>query len=496
MDLIKELAFILSKNPTKDFDLILPQNSKNRQLFDLIVKEKVKSNDEAARIIYDSDASEKKYIMLKKHLIEKLSGLVLTADYKENKYKSYNQIQFWCDKQLTIVEKLLLQNVYHNPEKILKKLLQTSVNYHLIDIKVRALRKLRAVYCLKGFATETEECDTMLKEAMEEQTCHSEALGYTHILQSKLKFSIARLKEVAQRSEEYAIRIDSWYNKYKNPFLRLYFLQIELIRSKHSLEYKGALNILDETAKLLKDCEYLNSNMMMLSLNYEYAYYYRSVNNLEKASEYMEVCQKMSEYQAFNKFLIQELQFDILIKKGDYEEAVKLLWEVMNTTQYIYLDPLDISAWETRKAYIYYLLLKEGRSDEIIKYLPEFTSNFDFHEFLNRTKLSKKDKHGYRVLLLIIRMFILCEKDLENIHFEGNNLLIYYHRYLKGLTTFRTKAFLKAMSKVSASGFSKSEISKQSLELEKVLESGEKAYEPCEIVPFDKLWSIFLNLAK
>ena len=83
---------------------------------------------------------------------------------------------------------------------------------------------------------------------------------------------------------------------------------------------------------------------------------------------------KYCDYRAFNKFLIQQLLFDIKIKEEQYLDAGKILTEVHNVPQYEFLDPNDKSAWAIREAYLYFVINTNNITDGY-KYLPSFENS-------------------------------------------------------------------------------------------------------------------------
>jgi hypothetical protein len=140
MDLLLELAFILSKYPLKSLDQILPKDSKMRRLFDAVSKGVIQSEEEAAHFLYETSPSDKRYLMLKRNLINKLFELLLSSDLevekkirKSKRKDIFNQeeTKFLANQYLIIADKLLIQNVYHNAEKIIERVRQKAKAYHL-----------------------------------------------------------------------------------------------------------------------------------------------------------------------------------------------------------------------------------------------------------------------------------------------------------------------------------------------------------------------------
>jgi len=67
MDLLTELVFVLTQYQISIPAGILPRNSKLKRLYLAISSNKVRTDEEAAMLIYDSSAKDKKYLMLKRN---------------------------------------------------------------------------------------------------------------------------------------------------------------------------------------------------------------------------------------------------------------------------------------------------------------------------------------------------------------------------------------------------------------------------------------------
>lgn len=490
MDLITELAYIISKKKPGEFDSFLPKESKLRKLYNLVIKDNVQTDDEAAQIIYNSDKADKKYLMLKRNLVQKLSDLIFILEYAEEFEDNYANIQFTVEKELNIVEKLLLENVYHNPSKIIAKIEQTAERYFLIDLQLAAAKKFRSVYSLKGFPVETGQYDEKVKKLTNYQRYFNEAKGMWEILYSKTKYTIAKIPEFVFEAYHYSETIRKWLHEYKSPFLYLFYYRINIIKYDQQNEFDKVFENIKKLDQLITSFTFVKSKSVLLEINYQYALYYRNVRNLTEAENYINKCMKYCDYRAFNKFQIQQLNFDIKIKQEKYKETGKILQEIYFVPQYEFLDENDKSAWAIREAYLY-IAINANDITEAYQYLPSYENEFNLEKFLNRTKKSTKDKYGYNIQFLIIRLLLMARENMREIDNEGNNLLMYYHRYLKELNSIRTISFFKALGKIAAVAFEKDEMAYRKEKLfAKFNEAEQEIYDIYELIPYERFWEI------
>lgn len=495
MDLINEFAFILSKNKPAEFNAALPANSKIRKLYELIISKQVRNDEEASKTIYNSTKADKKYLMLKRNLVQKLSELVYLHNYEEVEMDNYMNIHFQVEKELLIAEKLLLKNVYHNPTKIIAKVEQTAEKYYFIDIQVSAARKFRSVYSLKGFPKETAEYDEKVKRLTKLQNYYTDARGMWEKLYSKTKYTSSVSEAVINDCTEALDKIGGWLKFYDSPFMKLYFYKIGILLNHQKNNQNQILKYLKQISQLISDYPFINTKSLQLDVNFYYARYYRDTKQIEQAQKQIEICLEISDYRAFDKFQIQSLNFDIQIKKRNYEEALEILLEVQSVPQYQFLDTFDKATWTIYEAYLYFILFVNNNREKI-NLLPLFGKAKSLHFFLERSKRWAKDKYGYNITLLIIRVLLYIINDLKDIENEGNNMLVYCHRYLKDYNT-RTFIFFYQLAKAVLQGCSQDVLeSRKHKLLNQLQELSNSTYDTFEMIEYELFWDLFMNLCK
>lgn len=495
MDLINEFAFILSQNKTPEFDSVLPANSKIRKLYELITSGSVKNDEEASMAIYNLTKADKKYLMLKRNLVQKLSDLVYTHSYEKIDEENYTNTHFQVEKELLIAEKLLLKNVYHNPTKIISKVEQTAEKYFFIDIQVSAARKFRSLYSLKGFPKETTKYDEKVKRLVKFQNYYNASRGMWEKLYSKTKYSPSRSDDIISECKESIYKIEEWLEFYNSPFIRLYYYRIAILLNHQLNDQRQILEFIHKIDLLVAKYPFINTKSLKLDVSFYYARYYRDTKQLEKAELEIDKCLKLSDYRAFDRFLIQNLNFDIKIKRKHYQEALQILLEVHSVPQYQFLDNLDKATWTIHEAYLY-IILFVNNDEESIALLPLFGKPKSLHFFLERSKRWSKDKYGYNITLLIVRVMLYKINDLKDVENEGNNMLVYYHRYLKDYNT-RTSIFFYQLAKAVLQGFSKDILESRKQKLQSQLKELEStAYDVFEMISYDFFWELFIKLSE
>ena len=496
MDLLLELTFILSKYPLKSLDQVLPKDSKMRKLFDSVSKGIIQSDEDAAHFLYETLPSDKRYLMLKRNLSNKLFELLLSSDLevekkirKSKRKDIFNQeeTKFLANQYLIIADKLLIQNVYHNAEKIIERVRQKAKEYHLIETEWECVRKLRTIYALKGFANETEKYTLEAQELREEMIFLDNLKSYWEVMQAKTKFFIGQYSE--WEAEAHAAE-KLTEHKNNHPLAKLYgfrFRNIRLLQSQPKLaELQKNTTDWQEHFQIYP---HLNTPTRNLELLIAQIYTYRYAGQFLYALQLIKKATKLTTYQAFNKFKIQELYFDTLLKinepKHGYKQAALILLEILESPQFERLDKWDKSSWRLREAYLFLIL--EDKDSKLVK---KFTPNFYQKNLLLQLpdEPLTKDKTGYNSIRIWIKLLFLFYTGMEDFVSEANNFRNYYQRHLKDSKDERLRLFVLYLIKVAQNDFTPSFLQENKLELP------QQNYNFTEFGCYERIEELILNL--
>lgn len=493
MDLLAELVFIIMQKPSGLLDQYLPRNSKTRIFFELLSKGNIQTDEEAAWEIYHTSPRDKKYLMLKRNLVNKLTEIVLITQYFD--HSDYLSMEQECERELIIVSKLLAQNVFHNAEKILNRVQETANLYHLNEISIKCLRQFRTINTMKGYTEKVMECEKQMDPLMHTAYRLSKAIGWLSLLQSQVKYFISGSESLVKNAERYYKQLKEWELTESNLFFRYYRYQIGIIKNLQTRDVNSALIELKLYNDLLADHPHLNTLADKLNLHYSYALVYRMLKQFEKSVMHIEKCLEISDYKAFNKFAIQAVHFDLQLKINNLEKVVEIWEEVKSAPQFHLLFGPDKAAWSIRLAYFYYVLLKNKKTELAKAVFPEWERKFDLNSFSNQCKPVSKDKQGYNLMAMVVRLLLLKENKAVDLQNEGENLRIYFYRYLNTGESSRTKIFVKALYKLAQSDFNKTEIPDKSAYFFKKLEetNAGATLDMAELVMYEELWSLICS---
>lgn len=445
MDLVSELVFIIMQRPPKHLDAMLSPSSKMRQFYNLLQQGKASTDEEAAKHIYNSLPKDKRYIMLKRNLANKLTEIVLDTEYFDR--GNIHSIRFECKKELTVAMKLLLQNVFHTSERIIQRIKVLAQQYHLTDIEINCLQQERTIASLKGLWNEVKEINSRIEELSQLDNRINQSTGWLELVQSRTRSFISKSSMVEYEAQQYADTIEGWISHTPNIFLQQNLLHLRIIEHLQSNDTRLIRESINKLNVLLESHPHLKTPAATIDYHTYLALCARMEGNLIDYRNALDVCLEITDYKAFNRFAIQVLHFGLLCKEKEFELASAVLHEVKSQPQYDLISSVDKAAWEIRKAYLFYAFQSE-KPEVIAKFTPEYSRKVDINSLSNQSKFISKDKQGLNLMLTTIRILFLMEVHPDELHNEGENLRIYYYRHLKQANCERSKVFTRALYKL------------------------------------------------
>lgn len=478
MDLIREMANVIEKDRPKSFHLLIPRDSKLHQLYEMALEEDFLDDTFAATRLYDSEASDKRFIMLKGSLINKLSELVLLANHSDLNRKNFIAQEFKCEKQLTIARKLLYVNVYHNAERITKKVLKKSRKFHLANIELECYLTLRKISYLQGFPGKVEKYQQAIISAQEQVSMIQRANG-------ELQYALAQVKFSRSQSFRLANTLQGRLNKLSkvnSPFYELYDYRIRLIiaHQQHNIpEWELQLANID---RLLQAFPYLETEHTMLEVNLSKLRLAVAVRKEAEVDRLFKLLEESTSFEAFNRFEVLGEQLEWYLQCGDYAAAAGVLELVFSEARYEELNAQDHAAWAIRAMY-FRMLTHTSRQAKDQKPVA-------VQEFYQQSAAISKDKAGFQLQFLVVRAWALHIKGALDYVNEANNIKVYIQRHLKAEMEHlpRTRTFIKMFRKAMKRGFESASVKKAE---DALMAHAQNPKEYCELIRYEQLLEYF-----
>jgi hypothetical protein len=189
----------------------------------------------------------------------------------------------------------------------------------------------------------------------------------------------------------------------------------------------------------------------------------------------------------------QEVLLIVYLHSQQYKPAVEVLLEVKNNLALSKQSHQVQEKWRVNEAMVYYLI-RTGKLQQ-----PEGVDfKFRTKKFINEFSKSIHDKSGNNIVLITIMiLFLLLDKDYYSIIDKIDALKAYTHRHLRRDETYRTNCFIKMIMQLDKGDFHpiavqrKAEPYYQKL-LAVPLHKAKQDYD-LEIIPYETLWAFMLE---
>lgn len=484
--LIKIITFFTGKKiPVYDFSNLRPIHKEEYLLIN-ILHNKYEKDEDAIKDIYGSLEGTERYRMLKSRLHKKLYNhfFFLRSSVRVDK-----KMEKECYDLVYRGRALLHVTEFDWAEDFFKKALTIATKCEFTDISLECYQNLNYIHAQqtkhKHFHYTLKALEKLRAlKALEDEAYklyYTAKLEMTRTVASR-KAYLPKLPEVIHRLMYLWQETDSF-----NIFQNYYYLNIW---------YLKLIGDFDASITILKDCEKLLEDGQINALRFDHrANKYSHISTLLKARRYDEGLELAEKYKvAFhpysrNWFAYMQHYFLLAVHAGDLELAHALMKEVDSNPYYKRLKTRAKENWKLYKAYLFFVYPKAG-----------YMHPFDFGSFLQQMPEHSKDKLGYNVSIIILQFLHgLKHQDYDQLSSKEGPLRKYLNSYLKDSNSERSRLFFRLLIVSIRAGFNYKKSEKKGLNwLEKLKNTpmpGE-AFAQIEIIPYEKLWELILELLK
>lgn len=350
----------------------------------------------------------------------------------------------------------LLRNLYANHRQ--------PANYRALVKKHAALRQ-RLVW-----EEEAEEIHQEIRNAI------AGTVAMRRALLPELSGHIARLRELHDQTQTFNTAT--------------YLYRARLTQEEMLGNYAEILRITEEAAEQLRAGQ-LNAQRFDLRYNhYMTVYAYLRSRQPERGLELAEQYEADFHPSSNNWFTFQENHVLLALHAGNYSHARALLTKVLANPFYHKQRAAAQQRWELYRAYLDFLApatATSGRAVTVAQWalqLPNFN----------------RDKRGYNVAILILQLlYYLRQRKLEEVMVRLERLRKYRQLHLRDDATLRSRLFLRLLTLLPEREFNARSCAEhgQNLlaKLQEAAPPGE-AYAQIEVVPYEELWNITLQLLR
>ncbi|MEM9821309.1 MAG: hypothetical protein AAF985_09565 [Bacteroidota bacterium] len=502
MDNLRELVYIVSKQKVKKIEIIGNpgnKNSKMNELYEAIHNGEVSTDEEAAQLIYDTNANDVNYKKLKYRLQNRLINTIFFIDTSKPSFNEYTRAFYSTHKAQLAIAILLGRNARKPAIDLAQRTLRVAMKYEFSEITLELCKRLRRHYgAMEGNIKKFNEYNELTKKYS--KLVQAELIADEYCQRLTLPFAKSKanaddeLKQLAIQFEKELLKYTDEMHSFN---LNLYAYTVYVLRYELFRDFKNMLLVCE------KAIEYMESRPFKNRKSFHFLYRklicHIQLRQFEEGEATAEKCLEMYSMRfegSYNWFIIIELYMILSFYAKNYQKTIELLQIAKPKLKSSTTHPRIKEKWKIYEAFTHYFI-KIGK----VKPDPSFEKNikrFRISKFLNDVPTFSSDKRGLNITILIIQvLFLLHRKDYDVVIDKVEALDAYCYRYLRKDETFRSNCFIKMLLELPKTGFNKQRVIRRSEKYLKKLQSADAERTAntilVEIVPYEDLWGDILN---
>lgn len=499
-DLI-DLTQIITRTKLRSVELIGNDTgegtSKLQEFYDLVSEGSFADDDEAAGHFYGKGKSHPGYQKLRKTLKDRLVNSLFVIDLKQASYTDRQKAYYEAYKEWAAAKILFGKNARTAAAGLGRKLLKIAHKYEFTELIVDISHTLRLYYgTIEGDYKKFQQYNEDFK--IHEQLWIAENRAEEFFIELSIGFinSKATKSDFKDKALEYYNQVKDALGQYDSYQLHLCGRLIEASIYTSVNEYEETLDVCNRAIAFFEKKDFIARVPLQVFLYQKFVCHVQ-LRQFEEAMAAAEACLPYLEEGAFNWFKVYELYFMLYTHSGQYEQAEDILARIMAHPRFGDLPENVQETWKISEAYLYFLgctghlPAKEAEEEE--------GRRFRLSRFLNEMQVFSKDKQGMNIAIVIIEILMgIAQGKYDELIDRVEAVDKYRSRYLKEEEVVRANHFLRMLLQIPKNAFRREEAvakaQEDRLALEAIpIEMANQTHE-IEIIPYEKLWEIVLEI--
>ncbi|MEZ5009902.1 MAG: hypothetical protein R2728_11085 [Chitinophagales bacterium] len=491
----------ISKVEIFDKTLLSTEDSKFTELYNAIESDQVKTDSEAAQLIYN-DPNSVNYRKLKSRFLKRLLNTLFFLDINgSNKGDDYRYNHYSCTKALMHAKLLRFFGAFESASKIIKLKYNDAKKFAFYDILAEYSWFLIQYYSLTGNvkALQEERSNYYEYKKVADSEAQSQLIYYVSIVEfvkstTVNQHAIDQLKQGIIEIEKEVNSHPTAINIFNQQMLK--FNYYETI-----FDWESLLIECDKAYKDLSHHKYYNKTKNHLITFKKLV----ACLNLKRFNEGVRLFEKSKNAYAEgsnNWFMIQKYGALLAIHSDDRELAYKIYIDANSQRVAKFMNKPTQEFWTIIRAYLHFLIQIHNEA-HLVEHEATF-KKFRIFKFLNEVPIYSKDKSGNNIAVLVMEyMFLLIEGNYEAIISKMDSIKVYRSRYLKDDMYKRAYTFIGMLIKVEKESFVYKGVKKSCAKEYNLLQHNDSDQEgtrsnwpihESEIIPYEKLWYYILKI--
>ncbi len=500
MENLQELVNLISLHKVKNISLVGKQNGRNdklNQFYESLHNGEVTTDDEAAALFYDSNASNINYKKLKYRLQTRLLNTIFFIDTNQPSFNAFKKAYFMCYKNFAAIKILLAQSARRNAISLAEKTLKQALHFDFVDIAVVLLKQLRMHYSLTDLNRKKyDDYNNLLNKYTKILNAEMKAEEYFQEMAMHFMNSRATKLELESLAISYSEELRKYTKQFYSYNLYLQAFRVFVLRYQIVNDYERTLEVCREAVDFFDKKKNFPEVASFTFLFIELSCYIQ-LKQYEKGEEAAKRCLGLVPEGNRNWFSTMSYYLILCFYRGDFQKGYQIFCRASNHKKFKNLHQNLRENWKIYEAYVHYFI-ELGKIDPELSPDMELKGKFRISKFMNDLPEFSKDKRGLNITILIIQvLFLLSQKKYGEVLDRVEALQAYCYRYLRKDDTFRSNCFIKMLLIIPKSDFHKEAVMRKTKQLRRKLESVPievaKQSNEVEIVPYETLWELVLD---
>ncbi|MDQ3292456.1 MAG: hypothetical protein M3Q05_14310 [Bacteroidota bacterium] len=492
MDDLRKLVRIVTNRGQKNFPLLeLKSKSTNKEvdLFNKIKSGQCETDQQAAALMYNAQPNDPRIKMLKSRLRKKLLNHLFFLDFTDPSLKISHRYE---QQSLTLLyQARTLMNEGENTTSagLLRSALDLAIEAEFTPIIIDCYQLLLENYSLTISTKDFYETRSILAKYRAIGALEQEAADLYFTSRLELNKSVSAKNKYLDNLKDVVQKLEELWKKTQSATIFDYYYKLNI--SLHELTGNFA-EILKTTAlseELLQKGKINKKRFDDRYNKFINVYAYLRVKEYEKglqaAASFVQVFNRSTN----NWFAFMENYFLLAMHAGQYDQASKLYAEVMRNTFYRKISRSAQERWSLYGTYLYFV----NPSDEVFK-------QSNYRKLMSLVPEYSKDKQGFNVAILILQfIYFVRAQDTDALNYRMDSLKKYAGRHLTHQLSKRNLLFFKMLMLLVKEDLDYTQAKKKGELLLQRLKNTPvpgDAYAEIEIIPYEHLWTLILDMLK
>jgi len=491
MNELRKIAKLISKRGIKNIPLLnlkrdLDQPGLENLLFYNIQDGQFKDDQDASKDIYDAEATDHRYKMLKSRVRQKMLNHLFFMDQEDPNQEKSVILHEDCLKILNLGHLLLLEKDFEIAEKLLNRCYNLASEAEFNEIVVNSLELLKIIFAensrpllLQKNIDDIEETRALLtKEKQAENLYLKNLVILKKSFNARQKYldevigDLAEIEKLYNKTRTYNI-----FNHYYNLFIKYHLISGDF---KKVVEFTSKYEQESVSQKLnVNRYDPIANKYYLLYALYRNGDYDQVIELFENSIGKIDICQYW--------FKFRHVYFSTLMHLSHYTGAMQVALEVVKNKNFNNLEESIKTKWIVSIGFLLFAGIDRA-----------YFRGLQLEGLLNQFPDRNSESLETNMALLVLQLAYKIERgNTDNIESVVKEMTYYVYKHPIAGYSPRSRMFLKLMNIILKCDKDAKTCRKKGRYLYQQLKSTNQygdAYSDLEILPYEVIWEKFLDI--